>query len=53
MGTNYIDFILEAKRILKMGGFLIISEVVSRFSDLRIFVKMIKSFGFVFHEYVS
>ncbi|KAG5437871.1 hypothetical protein PCANB_000586 [Pneumocystis canis] len=33
MGTNYIDFLKEAWRILKMGGELWIVEIKSRFED--------------------
>ncbi|KAG4305570.1 hypothetical protein PORY_001126, partial [Pneumocystis oryctolagi] len=33
MGTNYIDFLKEAWRILKMNGKLWIAEVKSRFTD--------------------
>lgn len=33
MGTNYIDFLLEANRVLKVGGLLKIAEVRSRFAD--------------------
>ena len=52
MGTNYIDFILEAQRTLSMGGHLIIAEVVSRLPDKVLFVKMIKALGFQFVRYV-
>ena len=33
MGTNYIDFLLEANRVLKSGGELFVAEVRSRFAD--------------------
>ncbi|KXS12499.1 hypothetical protein M427DRAFT_114003 [Gonapodya prolifera JEL478] len=33
MGTNYIDFVKEATRLLKTGGTLKIAEVISRFSN--------------------
>jgi hypothetical protein len=33
MGVNYIDFIIEARRILKRGGSMIISEVATRISE--------------------
>ncbi|KAL2916215.1 25S rRNA (adenine645-N1)-methyltransferase [Polyrhizophydium stewartii] len=34
MGTNFVDFLKEARRILKSGGELKIAEVVSRISDM-------------------
>jgi ubiquinone/menaquinone biosynthesis C-methylase UbiE len=30
MGINYIDFIIEARRVLKSNGQLLIAEVESR-----------------------
>ena len=32
MGTNYFDFLREAKRVLRDGGLLLVAEVVSRFN---------------------
>ena len=52
MGVNYIDFIIEAHRCLKMGGHLIIAEVISRIPDNKLFVQMIKALGFTFVKYV-
>jgi ribosomal RNA-processing protein 8 len=46
MGTNFIDFIKEAFRILKPGGELKIAEVVSRISDLSEFTKGVEALGF-------
>lgn len=51
MGTNVKDYILEANRILKRGGNLIIAEVSSRFEgedeNLQSFVKKLeKGYGF-------
>ncbi len=31
MGTNYFDFVLEARRVLRRGGLLFVAEVTSRF----------------------
>ena len=52
MGTNYLDFLLEAHRILRTGGYLIIAEVLSRMPDRALFVKLIKALGFQFVKYV-
>lgn len=41
MGTNYIDFILEAHRILKIDGRMIIAEVESRCPDWSAFMEML------------
>ncbi|RUP47814.1 methyltransferase-domain-containing protein [Jimgerdemannia flammicorona] len=46
MGTNYIDFLTEASRILKPNGELKIAEVVSRFSDVDAFVDVLSAIGF-------
>jgi ubiquinone/menaquinone biosynthesis C-methylase UbiE len=53
MNTNYIDFINEANRVLRVNGHLIIAEVLSRMPRPSLFVRMIKSFGFKFIKYVS
>ncbi|KAJ3396213.1 25S rRNA (adenine645-N1)-methyltransferase [Lobulomyces angularis] len=37
MGTNFFDFIKEARRILKVGGEILIAEVESRFPKKRKF----------------
>ena len=31
MGTNYFDFVMEARRVLRRGGLLFVAEVTSRF----------------------
>jgi ubiquinone/menaquinone biosynthesis C-methylase UbiE len=46
MGTNYIEFLIEASRILKVGGRLIITEVLSRITFKINFVNLILSLGF-------
>ncbi|ORZ00471.1 methyltransferase-domain-containing protein, partial [Syncephalastrum racemosum] len=50
MGTNYFDFLVEAKRILKPGGELKIAEVVSRFPDLDGFISLLERLGFDFMD---
>ena len=45
MGTNYLDFVFEAVRILRMSGIIIISEVTSRFACERIFMDMLSAMG--------
>ena len=45
MGTNYRDFIVEAFRVLQIGGSLIIAEILSRFSDVKDFVAVVCNFG--------
>ncbi|PVU86057.1 hypothetical protein BB559_006693 [Furculomyces boomerangus] len=46
MGTNWIDFIVEANRIMKLGGELIIAEVTSRVLNSDEFVLCLKRCGF-------
>ncbi|KAK3921210.1 Ribosomal RNA-processing protein 8 [Frankliniella fusca] len=46
MGTNLNDFILEANRVLKNGGMLMIAEVESRFEDVDNFTSAMVHFGF-------
>ncbi|KAI8100041.1 methyltransferase-domain-containing protein [Halteromyces radiatus] len=50
MGTNYLDFLKEAQRILKPGGEMKIAEVVSRFSDIDAFIDLVETIGFDFME---
>ncbi|ORX49490.1 hypothetical protein DM01DRAFT_1106006 [Hesseltinella vesiculosa] len=52
MGTNYIDFLKEAHRILKDGGELKIAEVVSRFPDVDSFIQLVEDLGFDFVDKV-
>ncbi|KAL9935038.1 hypothetical protein V8E36_006114 [Tilletia maclaganii] len=46
MPTNWVDMILEAKRILREGGELYIAEVASRFNTLDKFVSILERAGF-------
>ncbi|XP_072333662.1 ribosomal RNA-processing protein 8 [Scyliorhinus torazame] len=46
MGSNLLDFLVEASRVLKLGGILMIAEVASRFEDVRSFVNILGSLGF-------
>jgi ubiquinone/menaquinone biosynthesis C-methylase UbiE len=46
MGTNYLEFLGEAERILKMGGYLMIAEVASRFTSVPKFKEFLKRLGF-------
>ncbi|KAI9202025.1 ribosomal RNAprocessing protein putative [Polychytrium aggregatum] len=48
MGTNFMDFLMEANRILKIRGELKIAEVTSRFTNLDDFVGTLQSIGFKF-----
>ncbi|KAJ3216314.1 25S rRNA (adenine645-N1)-methyltransferase [Dinochytrium kinnereticum] len=46
MGTNFLDFLGEAWRILKPNGELKIAEVTSRFPDVQEFIKTLEGVGF-------
>ncbi|GMS96655.1 hypothetical protein PENTCL1PPCAC_18830, partial [Pristionchus entomophagus] len=50
MGTNLLDFIKEARRVLKTGGILKIAEVTSRFVNPKMFVEAVCKLGFQVHE---
>jgi hypothetical protein len=52
MGTNYVDFIKEAHRVLKEGSELKIAEVISRFSDVDAFIELMDELGFEFMDKV-
>lgn len=40
MGKNFIDFLIEAKRILKRNGILIVCEITSRIVSIKEFLKI-------------
>lgn len=48
MGTNYGDFLAEARRIIVPGGLLLVAEVASRFEDQdpKSFVQGVEILGF-------
>ena len=46
MATDASQFILEANRILRLGGKLLIAEVSSRIENTKKFVKTLGSYGF-------
>ncbi|RIA96939.1 methyltransferase-domain-containing protein [Glomus cerebriforme] len=46
MGTNYIEYLKEAHRVLKTNGELKVTEVVSRFSDINAFIEVLAEIGF-------
>lgn len=46
MATNWIESILEAGRVLRLGGELIIAEVSSRITDRKAFIDVIQKTGF-------
>ena len=46
MGTNWVEMIVEASRVTRTGGELLIAEVTSRFNTKAAFVKIVTSLGF-------
>lgn len=46
MGTNYVDFLIEATRVLKPNGRLIIAEVKSRIQSVELFTTLLKLLGY-------
>jgi ribosomal RNA-processing protein 8 len=50
MGNNFIDFIKEAKRILKSNSLLIVCEITSRIVSNDIFINVFKKLGFVLRK---
>ncbi|KAJ3388246.1 25S rRNA (adenine645-N1)-methyltransferase [Entophlyctis sp. JEL0112] len=53
MGTNFMEFLAEGHRILKVGGQLRIAEVVSRFPDIEKFIFVLCELGFKLLKKVS
>lgn len=52
MGTNYGDFLVEARRIVRPGGLVLVAEVASRFErqDPRPFKKAVAAMGFLVED---
>ncbi|CAD7013073.1 ribosomal RNA-processing protein 8 [Ceratitis capitata] len=46
MGTNLKDYLLEANRVLRHNGFVLIAEIQSRFDDIREFIRGLEACGF-------
>ena len=46
MGSNYVDFLREARRVLKPRALLKIAEVSSRFANLPAWLAMLDGLGF-------
>ena len=46
MGTNAVDFVSEANRVLKVGGDLFICEIISRIDSVERFVDQVQNCGF-------
>lgn len=46
MGTTLTEYLLEANRVLKTGGLIMIAEVESRFDDVDKFIKDVERLGF-------
>lgn len=46
MGTNFVEFLKEAKRTLKINGTLMIAEVKSRFDNIKSFIDLLTKLGF-------
>ncbi|XP_014355721.2 ribosomal RNA-processing protein 8 [Papilio machaon] len=50
MGTDLTQYLLEANRVLKVGGHLLIAEVESRFEDAEGFAREVQRLGFKLRE---
>ena len=46
MGTNFVDYLREAKRCLKLDGHLWIAEATSRLPDSELFKELLERLGF-------
>ena len=47
MNKNFIYFIVEANRVLKMDGKLLVAEISSRIVDLQKFINIFQKYGFL------
>lgn len=50
MGTNFMEYLLEAHRVMKLEGTLKVAEVKSRIKDAEQFVTAVEEVGF---EYIT
>jgi hypothetical protein len=48
MGTNFVDYLREAQRVLRAGAALRVAEVKSRIHRVDTFVSVVQSLGFDF-----
>lgn len=46
MGTNFVDYLREAHRCLRLDGHIWISEPTSRFTDMDLFKELLERLGF-------
>jgi hypothetical protein len=46
MGSNFVDYLKEAYRCLKLDGHLWIAEPTSRIKDMQLFRDLLFRFGF-------
>ncbi|GAA5820559.1 hypothetical protein JCM11251_003048 [Rhodosporidiobolus azoricus] len=46
MGTDWLEIVREARRVMRVGGVLKIAEVTSRFPSIDDFIKLLTSLGF-------
>lgn len=53
MGVNLVDYLLEARRVIKLKGILKIYEIQSRIVSVDEFVSQVESLGFKFRRKVS
>lgn len=50
MGTNFVDYLKEAKRCLKMDGWLWLAEPTLRIKDIEQFKELLRKLGFYMIE---
>ena len=46
MGTDYVQFLLEGRRVLRTGGLLVVAETKSRIPSVGRFVRGVEALGF-------